>query len=69
MTSPYKIPTPNSHLTNPSFSPQMTTRVQHDIFKSNQLLNIHLFSSTQVSHFPINYINELQDHNWKMSMK
>ncbi|WJX17055.1 hypothetical protein P8452_07010 [Trifolium repens] len=67
--SPHQIPTPNPPLTEPSHSPQMTTRAQHGIFKPRQLLNLHTSSSNQISPLPTTPINALQDHNWRMAMK
>jgi hypothetical protein len=67
--SPSIIPTPTLSLANPQLSPQMTTRVQHGIFKPHQLFNLYTFTSPIISPLPTNLINALQDHNLKMAMK
>jgi histone deacetylase 1/2 len=68
----------NSHISPPTqpasttiqhFSPQMTTRAQHGIFKPRQLFNLYTSAHTTISPLPTNPIDALKDHNWKMAMK
>lgn len=68
-SSPTTILKPTNSLANPPLSLKMTTRAEHGIFRPHQLFNLHTSNSPIISHLPINPINALQYHSWKMAMK